>query len=128
MNSTAHIHHEALLRARVALLGSGTLPVRQEVAAYRLLVQVSPLAYLPRLAEALYEYSRQEFAHQPGTALALRAEAVAAARRMCALEAGRTPLLHSALVRYRKQLELLARREELDAVDAEIALLGHGGH
>ncbi|MFF4365023.1 hypothetical protein [Streptomyces sp. NPDC001594] len=123
MNPTAHIDHHAVLRARVSLLGSGTLPLREEVAAYRVLVQVSPLAYLPRLAGALYEYSRLEFAHLPETALALRAEAVAAARRMHALEHGRERLLFAALVGYRWQLELMDRPEELAAVDAEIGRL-----
>ncbi|MFH7596792.1 hypothetical protein WDV06_17080 [Streptomyces racemochromogenes] len=127
MNPTPHINHDAVLRARVALLGSGTLPAREEVAACRVLAQVSPMAYLPRLAEALYEYSRQEFAHEPGTALALRAEAVAAARRMCDLEHGRTPLLLTALERYRRQLEGMDRPEELASVDEEMALLGAGG-
>ncbi|MEU3778675.1 hypothetical protein AB0F11_36830 [Streptomyces sp. NPDC032472] len=123
MNPTSHINHDAVLRARVALLGSGTLPVRHEVAAYRLLVQVSPLAYLPRLAEALYEYSRQEFALQPDIALALRAEAVAAARRMHAMEPERAWLLRTALERYRKQLDRMGRGEEVATVDEEITLL-----
>ncbi|MEV8531290.1 hypothetical protein [Streptomyces sp. NPDC051211] len=128
MDHTGNINHDAVLRARVALLGSETLPVRQQVAAYRVLVQVSPLAYLPRLAVALYEYSRQEFAHQPEIALALRAESVAAARRMCAMEAGRSQLLITALTRYGKQLSFMNRLAELSAVEEEIALLqsGHG--
>ncbi|MFF2196979.1 hypothetical protein [Streptomyces sp. NPDC058157] len=127
MNPTPHINHDAVLRARVALLGSGTLPPRQQVAAYRVLVDVSPQAYLPRLAEALYDYSRSDFADRPLTALALRAEAVAAARRMHALEHGRERLLATALVRYREQLELMDREDELAAVDAEIVRLGGPG-
>ncbi|MFD7260212.1 hypothetical protein [Streptomyces sp. NPDC059874] len=122
MNHTGNINHHEVLRARVALLGSGTLPIRHQVAAYRTLVQVSPLAYLPLLTEALYEYSRIEFAHRPEMALALRAESVAAARRMCALEAGWGELLTTALVNYREQLELMGRQAELDAVDEEMAL------
>ncbi|MFE4633193.1 hypothetical protein ACFRJ1_07410 [Streptomyces sp. NPDC056773] len=128
MNPTENINHDAVLRARVALLGSGTLPVRERVAAFRVLVQVSPLAYLPLLAVALFEYSRQEFAHRPGIALALRAESVGAARRMCALEPGETQLLLSALVHYREQLLLTERPEELAAVEAEMsALVASGG-
>ncbi|MFE7098158.1 hypothetical protein [Streptomyces erythrochromogenes] len=126
MNHTAHISHDAVLRARVALLGSQALTVRQEVAAYRVLAQVSPLAYLPLLARALCTYSRQEFTDQPGTALALRAEAVAAARRMHALEAGRAPLLIVVLRAYRVQLAVMGRQEEVEAVEREIALLGTG--
>ncbi|MFG2982171.1 hypothetical protein ACGFYQ_13080 [Streptomyces sp. NPDC048258] len=128
MNHTAHINHDAVLRARVALLGSGTLPIREQVAAFRVLVQVSPLAYLPLLTVALYDYSRQEFAHRPETALALRAESVAAARRMHALEPERASLLEAALIRCAEQLSLMDRHDELAAVEQEIALLrsGHG--
>lgn len=128
MNPTENINHDAVLRARVALLGSGTLPVRQQVAAYRVLVQVSPLAYLPPLAVALFEHSRQEYAHRPEIALALRAEAVAAARRMCVLEPGRSQLLLTALVHYGEQLALMDRPGELAAVEAETAsLVASGG-
>lgn len=126
MTYSAHAHHDAVLRARVALLGSQTLPARQEVAAYRVLVQVSPLAYLPLLAEALYEYSRQDFAHLSETALALRAEAVAAARRMYTLEPSRDLLLIKALERYREQLVLMDREEELGAVEREMAQVSSG--
>ncbi|GGS23012.1 hypothetical protein [Streptomyces nojiriensis] len=127
MTYSAHASHDAVLRARVALLGSQTLPARQEVAAYRVLVQVSPLAYLPLLAEALYEYSRQDFAHLPETALALRAEAVAAARRMYTMEPSRDLLLIKALDRYREQLVLMDRKEELGSVEREMALVAAGG-
>lgn len=107
----------------MALLGSQALPVRQEVAAYRVLAQVSPLAYLPLLTVALYEYSRQEFAGLPGTALALRAEAVAAARRMYSMEPDRADLLAAALIRYKEQLTVMGRQAELDAVEREMARL-----
>ncbi|MFF3017739.1 hypothetical protein [Streptomyces sp. NPDC057939] len=126
MDHTAQINHDAVLRARVALLGSGTLPVRRQVAAYRVLVQVSPLAYLPRLVEALYEYSCQEFWDRPAISLALRTEALSAARRMCALEGGREVLLASALAGYREQLALMGRDGELEAADAELGSLGFG--
>ncbi|MER5934707.1 hypothetical protein [Streptomyces sp. NPDC002054] len=123
MNHSENINHDAVLRARVALLGSEALPVRQRVAAYRVLVQVSPLAYLPRLTTALVDFSTQEFAHEPVTALALRAEAVAAARLMCTMEPERSPLLVHALDHYRKQLGLMNRHTEVRAVDEEIAHL-----
>ncbi|WP_329378146.1 hypothetical protein OG625_09140 [Streptomyces sp. NBC_01351] len=125
MNHTANIDHHEVLRARVALLESGTLPIRRQVAAYRTLVQVGPLAYLPLLTEALYEYSKLEFADRPGIALALRAESVAAARRMCALEGGWEKLLLTALDGYREQLALMGRQDELAAVEAEIARGGY---
>ncbi|WP_329314840.1 hypothetical protein OG974_01230 [Streptomyces sp. NBC_00597] len=127
MNPTENINHDAVLRARVALLESGTLPVARRVAAYRVLVRVSPLAYLPLLAVALFQYGRQEFAHRPGIALALRAESVAAARRMVALEPDRTQLLLSSLVHYREQLAVMERPAELAAVEAEMAALVTSG-
>ncbi|MET9602875.1 hypothetical protein [Streptomyces sp. NPDC006459] len=126
MTFSAHAHHDAVLRARVALLGSQTLPARQQVAAYRVLAQVSPLAYLPLLTVALYEYSLQDFAHLPETALALRAEAVGAARRTYAAEPARGLLLITALGRYREQLELMGREEELAAVERETAHVAAG--
>ncbi|MFI5545968.1 hypothetical protein ACIA6E_19595 [Streptomyces sp. NPDC051815] len=123
MTHMAHINHDAVLRARVALLGSQTLTARQKVAAYRVLAQVSPLAYLHRLPEALYEYSKQDFAHRPDIALALRAEGLDAARRMCGLETGRAQLLVEALHYYGEQLALMGRAEEVDEVEREIAAL-----
>lgn len=114
MNHTAHIDHDAVLRARIALFGTEPLPCRQQVAAYRVLAQVSPLAYLPLLVKALYPYSR-EFDHRPDIALALLAEAVAAARRLCALEPDRTRPLELALAVYRNQLARMGREEEAAA-------------
>ncbi|MEV7729705.1 hypothetical protein AB0P15_34075 [Streptomyces sp. NPDC087917] len=124
MNHTANINHDAVLRARVALLGSEKLPIRQRVAAYRVLAQVSPLAYLPLLSAALYKYGTREFRDQPGIELALRAESVDAARRAYALEAERAPLLLIALEHYGEQLALLGRAEELRAVEDELARMG----
>ncbi|MFF4099495.1 hypothetical protein [Streptomyces sp. NPDC001903] len=121
MNHSANINHDAVLRARVALLGSAKPPVRERVAAYRVLARVSPLAYLPLLSAALWKYSRYEFAHQPEIALALRAESVDAARRMCALEPGWDDLLVTALTNHRELLILMDRQEELRAVEEELA-------
>ncbi|MFE3580472.1 hypothetical protein [Streptomyces vinaceus] len=126
MNHSANINHDAVLRARVALLGSGKPSVRERVAAYRVLAQVSPLAYLPLLSAALWKYSRYEFAHQPEIALALRAESVAAARRMYALDPGRGDLLLTALTHHRELLVLMDRQEELRAVEEEITRVAAG--
>ncbi|WP_406048072.1 hypothetical protein OG280_01515 [Streptomyces virginiae] len=126
MTYSTHAGHDAILRARVALLGSQTLPAREEVAAYRVLVQVNARAYLPLLAQALYEYSRQDFAHLPDIALALRAEALAAARRMYAMEPARDLLLVKALHRYQEQLLLMDRQEEIAAVEREMAEVAAG--
>ncbi|AYV25816.1 hypothetical protein EES41_03585 [Streptomyces sp. ADI95-16] len=123
MNHSANISHEAVLRARVALLGSEVLPLRQQVAAYRLLAQVSPLVYLPLLAQALWEYNPHEFAHRPEIGLALRAESVAAARRMHAVEPGWAGLLVTSLVHYEEQLALMGRTTEAGAVAEEVARL-----
>ncbi|MGW2588547.1 hypothetical protein ACWCYZ_46270 [Streptomyces virginiae] len=91
-----------------------------------MLVQVNARAYLPLLAEALYEYSRQDFAHLPDIALALRAEALAAARRMYAMEPARDLLLVKALHRYQEQLLLMDRQEEIAAVEREMAEVAAG--
>ncbi|WP_158943342.1 hypothetical protein [Streptomyces sp. NRRL S-378] len=125
MTHTAHISHDAILRAQVALYHVHPT-AREEVAAYRVLAQVSPLAYLPLLAHALSMYVMHEFTDRPETALALRAEAVDAARRMHSLEAGREPLLINTLKSYRVQLERMGRQEELSAVEEEIAVLEGG--
>ncbi|MGW9071559.1 hypothetical protein ACWGQT_19225 [Streptomyces yangpuensis] len=125
MTHTAHISHDAILRARVALYH--VHPTAQEqVAAYRVLARVSPLAYLPLLAHALSIYVMHEFADRPEIALALRAEAVDAARRMNSLEAGREQLLIDTLKTYRRQLKYMGRQEELSAVEEEITLLESG--
>ncbi|WP_330294483.1 hypothetical protein [Streptomyces sp. NBC_00503] len=107
----------------MALLASGTLPAKEEVAAYRVLVHVSPLAYLPRLVVALWAYSRQEFSDQPERVLALHVESVVAAKQLYAMEPERAGLLVESLIEYRKQLVLLDRPGEVRAVDEEIALV-----
>ncbi|MFK0254956.1 hypothetical protein [Streptomyces sp. NPDC090445] len=122
MNHSANINHDAVLRARVSLLGSEKPTVRQRVAAYRVLVQVSPLAYLSRLAVDLIKYSK-EFADRPEIVRALRTESVAAARRLCELESGRQRLLVATLTALREQLDLMDRKEEASAVAREISLL-----
>ncbi|MEV7612087.1 hypothetical protein [Streptomyces sp. NPDC089799] len=122
MDHSANINHDAVLRARVALLGSTELPIRQRVAAYRVLAQVSPLAYLPRLIEALIDYSRQEFADQPDIAMALRAESVTAARRVLDLNPERAHLLtlemHQKLRSMIRQQDVLAVQEVLSALES----------
>ncbi|MFJ3923287.1 hypothetical protein [Streptomyces sp. NPDC090022] len=122
MNHSANINHDAVLRARVLLLGSEQPMVRQRVAAYRVLSQVSPLAYLPRLAVDLIEYSK-EFADQPETALRLRAESVSAARRLCELQRGREAVLVASLTSFREKLHSMGRSEETSEVTEEIAVL-----
>ncbi|MFG2292948.1 hypothetical protein [Streptomyces sp. NPDC048603] len=120
MNHSANINHDAVLRARVALLGSAELPIRQRVAAYRVLSQVSPLAYLPRLVVTLIDYSRQEFADQPEISLALRAESAAAARKLLDLDPGRAHLL---AVTLQQKSRALSRQEDIATVHAVISAL-----
>lgn len=121
MSESVKINHDAVLRARVALLGSEKPSVAQRVAAYRVLVQVSPPAYLPLLAVALGKYARREFSDRPDIALTLLAESVDAARRMYALEPARSALLVGSLREYRGQLARMGRQSEIRAVDEEIA-------
>ncbi|MFI5828127.1 hypothetical protein ACIA6C_12770 [Streptomyces sp. NPDC051578] len=121
MSESVKINHDAVLRAQVALLGSEKPSVAQRVAAYRVLVQVSPLAYLPLLAVALGKYARREFSDRPDIALTLLAESVDAARRMYALEPARSALLVGSLREYRGQLARTGRQSAIRAVDEEIA-------
>ncbi|MDJ0382086.1 hypothetical protein [Streptomyces sp. G-G2] len=123
MTHSAHTDHHAVLRARVALLGSGKPTVAQRVEAYRVLARVSPLAYLPLLARTLGKYAIRDYAHEPLIALALLAESVAAGRRMVELEPVRGDLLTGSLAAYRVQLAVMGRQEEARAVEAEIARL-----
>ncbi|GAA2360046.1 hypothetical protein GCM10010246_57830 [Streptomyces cuspidosporus] len=53
MNPAERVDQDDVLRARSILLGSGYLSVDRQVEAYRVLAEVSPMAYLPKLAEAL---------------------------------------------------------------------------
>ncbi|MFF0108864.1 hypothetical protein [Streptomyces hirsutus] len=75
---------DAIVRARNVLLASGRRTPHEEVDAYRVLAQVSPAAYLPRLVGALRQlgYDRS-YDDRPEACLALCEEAVAAARAAC---------------------------------------------
>ncbi|MFD6417057.1 hypothetical protein [Streptomyces sp. NPDC060194] len=90
--------HHAVLRARVLLLGSGPLDPAEELAAYRLLAEVSPRAYLPKLVDALLARSARD--PRP----ALTAEAVAAARRIDPSEPNRQQRLDAAMELHRHAL------------------------
>ncbi|MBT2369113.1 hypothetical protein J7E88_28310 [Streptomyces sp. ISL-10] len=119
-----NIDHDAVLRARTALLGSGRLSLRQEADACRTLSVVSPLAYLPRLVRALLSLSYELGAH-PQTCLSVCAEAAEAARRLDAMEpGGRAELLVDALGAYERQLYVLGRRAEGLSVREEMARAG----
>ncbi|MEV7547779.1 hypothetical protein AB0O29_35325, partial [Streptomyces sp. NPDC089915] len=117
------IDHDAVLRARVLLLGSGR-PGQAELAdAYRVLAEVSPKAYLPKLVGALlmlYYRSRD-----PEAAVALTAEAARAARRVEPGIPDRAELLRRALDAHQASLFALGRRAEGHAVCEELAAAGH---
>lgn len=106
------------------LLGSGRLGLRREIGAYRVLAEVSPLVYLPRLIRALLTLSYQELRDQPEACLTVRAEAVAAARRLDETEPKRAELLIDALDAYQRQLYTLGRRAEGFSVREEMAQIG----
>lgn len=119
------IDHDAVLRARVLLLGSGRLSLLKQVNAYRVLAEVSPKAYLPKLVDALLSMSYRS--RDPEADLALSAEAVEAAR---SIEAGvpiRAGRLCEALDAYQRALFALGRRAEGRAACEEMAKAGRSG-
>ncbi|MET9955919.1 hypothetical protein ABZ135_30825 [Streptomyces sp. NPDC006339] len=123
MADTGKIDQDAVLRARVLLLGSGRLSTWEYVGAYRVLARVSPRAYLPKLVGALtrrgYELRDQE------PRVRLFAEAVDVARR---IEDDRRPeLLGRALESYERALFAAGRRAEGRAVCEELARSGAYG-
>ncbi|MEU5218261.1 hypothetical protein AB0G79_18940 [Streptomyces sp. NPDC020807] len=98
MGNTEKFGQDAVLRARVLLLGSEPPSWWEEVTAYRVLATVSPAAYLPRLVAALLECrTRSVLATDAKAVLALLAEAVEAARRIAPDEPGGLRLLSEAL-------------------------------
>ncbi|MFI1812655.1 hypothetical protein ACH414_20225 [Streptomyces sp. NPDC020422] len=117
-----NIDHDAVLRARVLLLGSGRLGPWEEIGAYRVLAEVSPRAYLPKLVDALL--AQAGHTRDPERALALFEEAADGARRLGAgLPDGNGPLL-CALDARRRALFAAGRRSEGRAVCEELAEAG----
>ncbi|MCM2417234.1 hypothetical protein [Streptomyces sp. RKAG293] len=124
MNHSQNVDHESVLRARAILLGSGRIGLHEEIRAYRVLAQVGPLTYLPKLVRALLMLSHLEFRDRPEIQLNLIAEALTAVRRLDASEPKRTELLIETLNDYQHQLYTLGRRAEGFAVREEMALTG----
>lgn len=94
------IDHDAVLRARVLLLGSKPLGAWddiswEEVLAYRVLAEVSPKAYLPKLIDGLLLAAGRSGDRE--VRLSLATEAVAAARRIADDVAGGAERLRRAL-------------------------------
>ncbi|MFC9595146.1 hypothetical protein ACFTUC_35800 [Streptomyces sp. NPDC056944] len=125
MGNTRKYDEDAVLRARVLLLGSGRLDLREELGAYRVLAEVSPRAYLPKLVGALLLTGYRTTA--PGAELPLYAEAVDAARRIEAGAPNRLELLRRALGAYERKLFALGRRAEGRAACEEMHALDGTG-
>ncbi|MGI5337050.1 hypothetical protein ACQEVS_06475 [Streptomyces sp. CA-181903] len=119
------IDHDAVMRARVLLLRSGRPSLLEEVGAYRVLAEVSPKAYLPKLVGALLLMSYRH--RDPQVILALAAEAVEAGRRMEAGAPNRAERLCRALDAHQSALCALGRRAEKRAACEEMAGTGNTG-
>ncbi|MFD5750750.1 hypothetical protein [Streptomyces sp. NPDC127033] len=116
------IDHDAVLRARVLLLGSGQPSRAELVGAYRVLAEVSPQAYMPKLVDALLALRHES--RDPKVDLALAAEASRAARRIEAGAPNRAERLHRALDAHQASLFVLGHRAEGRAICEELAESG----
>ncbi|MEV6393417.1 hypothetical protein AB0M39_01275 [Streptomyces sp. NPDC051907] len=116
------IDHDAVLRARVLLLGSGRPSQAELVGAYRVLAEVSPKAYMPKLVDALLGLRYES--RDPKVDLALAAEASRAARRIEVGAPNRAERLHRALDAYQASLFALGHRVEGRAICEELAEAG----
>ncbi|MFE2290260.1 hypothetical protein [Streptomyces sp. NPDC059452] len=139
MDTSGTVDQDDIVRAQAILLASGRRTPYEEVDAYRVLAQVSPAPYLPRLVGALLSLS-----YEPGygsaprrgddsaatarqrqaACLALREEAVVAARAVDPAEPARADLLYQALDSCQKGLYELGRRSEGLALRAEMLAVG----
>ncbi|MET8945839.1 hypothetical protein ABZX30_20205 [Streptomyces sp. NPDC004542] len=125
MNHWGKVDQDDIMRARNILLASGRRTPREEVDAYRVLAQVSPASYLPRLAKALQRLSHDSSAgkrHPAG--LALCEEAVAAARSIDPADPARADVLYGALHSCQRESYRLGRRAEGLALRAEMLAIG----
>ncbi|MHB9864421.1 hypothetical protein [Streptomyces sp. YIM S03343] len=125
MNRSGKLDHDDIVRARTALLASGRRTPLEEVAAYRVLAQVSPASYLHRLAKALVHLSHDAGLGDGHPArLALCEEAVSAARAVDPAEPGRANLLYNTLDSCQRELYARGRRAEGLAMRAEMVAVG----
>ena len=79
---------------------------------YRVLVQVSPAAYLPYLVRALIKYGYRAPADNPEAALAIWAQALAGARQLEAWVPAREGMLAAAIDCYERQLSVMGRQAQ----------------
>ncbi|WP_051716213.1 hypothetical protein [Streptomyces bikiniensis] len=127
-NIGQNIDQDAVLRARTMLLGSDRLDPAEELEAYRILAEVSPAAYLPKLVGALLSYgSGASYGHDRERKLALRAEALDTARRIDVDHPRRTEVFAEALEYYGLALIQSGRRAEGRAAYEEMAAVGRDG-
>ncbi|MCX4679472.1 hypothetical protein OG413_30010 [Streptomyces sp. NBC_01433] len=125
MNHSGKVDQDDIVRARNVLLASGRRTPREEVDAYRVLAQVSPAPYLPLLAGALQRLSYDSGSGKKHVArLALREEAVAAARSIDPAEPARGDVLYGALDACQTELYCLGRGAEGLAMRAEMLAIG----
>ncbi|MFB7711980.1 hypothetical protein [Streptomyces sp. NPDC056105] len=125
MNHSGNVDQDDIARARNVLLASGRRTPREEVDAYRILAQVSPAAYLPRLAKALQRLSYDtSVGRRHPACLALCEEAVAAARAIDPTEPARSDVLYEALDSCQRVLYAQGRRSEGLAMRAEMVAVG----
>ncbi|MEV6677924.1 hypothetical protein AB0N09_13795 [Streptomyces erythrochromogenes] len=121
MDHSGKVDQDDVVRARSILLASAPPTPREEVDAYRVLARVSPAAYLPPLSRALLGLS-----YYTGTGrkhpdcLALREEALAAARTVDRSEPSRARVLYEALDACQRELYDLGRHGEGLAMHAEM--------
>ncbi|MES5823940.1 hypothetical protein [Streptomyces sp. RG80] len=129
MDDAQKVDQDAVQRARTMLLGSDGLSVAEQVEAYRVLSVVSPLTYVPKLADALVAYGYEpELRDLPDVRLVWHAEAVATARRIDEGDPNRTELLVRVLDSYQRGLYAAGRREEGFAILEEMAEAGRWGY
>ncbi|MFB8234968.1 hypothetical protein ACFC58_00230 [Kitasatospora purpeofusca] len=119
------IDHDAVLRARVLLLGSGRLWPEDLVGAYRVLAEVSPKVYRTKLVDTLLTLCFQS--RDPRVKVELAGEASRAARRVEVGAPDRVERLCRALNAYQGSLFALGRRAEGRAICEELAEAGYSG-
>ncbi|AJF68060.1 hypothetical protein [Streptomyces vietnamensis] len=122
MGNAEKFSQDAVLRARVLLLGSEQPSLRERLDAYRVLATASPRAYLPKLFDALVERANE--LRDPDLDVVLYGEAVDAARRFGADVPDGEERLNRALHGYQHALFAVGRRAEGLAVCEELAEAG----
>uniref|UniRef100_A0AAU2VPG1 Tetratricopeptide repeat protein n=1 Tax=Streptomyces sp. NBC_00008 TaxID=2903610 RepID=A0AAU2VPG1_9ACTN len=125
MNQLRKVDQDDIVRARNVLLASGRRTPGEEVDAYRVLAQVSPVSYLPLLASALQRLSYDDGScKRHASCLALCEEAVAVARSIDPAEPGRADVLYRALDTFQRELYRVGRHTEGLALRAEMLAMG----